>query len=50
MFHSKIRIKKKKKILTDFVVESIKYTLDDIKDHLYGVKFERALPELIKTL
>ena len=38
------------KIAADFVVESIKYTLDDIKAHWYGVKFERALPGLLKTL
>jgi pyridoxine kinase len=35
-------------IAVDFVVESIKKTLDDIKAHSYGVKFEKAIPELIK--
>ncbi|WP_407428546.1 pyridoxamine kinase [Treponema sp.] len=33
----------------DFVVESIKQTIGD-KDHWYGVKFEKALPYLIKRL
>ena len=33
----------------DFVVESMRMTLDD-KDHWYGVKFEKALPWLIKRL
>lgn len=33
----------------DFVVESIKQTLSD-KDHWYGVKFEKALPYLIKRI
>lgn len=33
----------------DFVVESIRQTLGD-KDHWYGVKFEKALPYLIKRL
>ena len=33
----------------DFVVESIKKTIDD-KDHWYGVKFEKALPYLIERL
>ena len=35
-------------IAADFVVESIKKT--DIKAHPYGVKFEKAIPELIKKL
>ena len=38
------------KIAADFVVESIKLTLDDIKNHWYGVKFEKALPGLMKAL
>ncbi len=33
----------------DFVVEAIKNTMDD-KDHWYGVKFEKALPYLIRRL
>ena len=37
-------------IAADFVVESIKKTLDDIKAHWYGVKFEKAIPGLIKAL
>ncbi len=37
-------------IAADFVVESIKYTLDDKVDHWYGVKFERAIPSLIRDL
>jgi pyridoxine kinase len=37
-------------LAADFVVESIKQTLDDKKDHWYGVKFEKALPYLIKRL
>ena len=37
------------KIAADFTVESIKQTIPD-KDHWYGVKFEKALPELIKAL
>jgi len=37
-------------IAADFVVDSIKKTLDDIKAHPYGVKFEKAIPELIKRL
>ena len=36
-------------IAADFVVESIKATLDDPK-HTYGVKFERALPLLTEAL
>ena len=36
-------------LAADFVVESMKATLDD-KDHWYGVKFEKALPYLIKRL
>ena len=37
------------KIAANFVVESIKATLGD-KDHWYGVKFEKAIPCLIKLL
>jgi pyridoxine kinase len=37
-------------IAADFVVDSIKRTLDDIKKHWYGVKFEQAIPGLIKAL
>lgn len=37
-------------IAADFVVESIKHTLDDKEDHWYGVKFEKAIPSLIKAL
>lgn len=36
-------------IAADFVVESIKSTIGD-EDHWYGVKFERALPTLVKQL
>ena len=36
-------------LAADFVVESMKGTLDD-KEHWYGVKFEKALPYLIKRL
>ena len=36
-------------LAADFVVESIKQTAGD-KDHWYGVKFEKALPYLIKRL
>lgn len=36
-------------LAADFVVESIKATIDD-KDHWYGVKFEKAIPYLIKRL
>ena len=38
------------KIGADYVVESIKQTLDDKKDHWYGVKFEPLLGELIDAL
>ena len=38
------------KIAADFVVDSIKKTLDDKTDHWYGVKFEKAIPGLIKAL
>ncbi len=37
------------KIAADFVVESIKQTMGD-ENHKYGVKFERALPMLVKEL
>ena len=37
-------------IAADFVVESIKKTIDDIETHWYGVKFEKAIPGLIKAL
>ncbi len=37
------------KIAADFTVESINNTLDD-EEHWYGVKFETALPSLIKNL
>lgn len=36
-------------IAADFVVESMRLTLDD-KDHWYGVKFEKAIPYLVKRL
>jgi len=36
-------------IAADFVVEAIKYTIDD-ETHWYGVKFEKALPYLIGRL
>ena len=36
-------------VAADFVVESMKATLGD-KEHWYGVKFEKALPYLIKRL
>lgn len=36
-------------IACDFVVESIKATIDD-KDYWYGVKFEKAMPFLVKRL
>ena len=36
-------------IAADFIVDSIKKTIDDQK-HWYGVKFEKAIPELIKML
>ncbi|MDO4617858.1 MAG: pyridoxamine kinase [Lachnospiraceae bacterium] len=36
-------------IAADFVVESIKQTIGD-EHHKYGVKFERALPMLVKEL
>lgn len=36
-------------IAANFVVESIKATIGD-KDHWYGVKFEKAIPSLIKLL
>ena len=36
-------------LAADFVVESIKHTLDD-KDHWYGAKFEKAIPYLVKRL
>ena len=36
-------------LAADFVVESIKATLDD-KDHWYGVKFEKAIPFLTSRL
>lgn len=38
------------KIAADFVVDSIKKTLDDKTSHWYGVKFEKAIPGLIKAL
>ena len=37
------------RIAADFVVESIKHTVDDER-HVYGVKFERALPMLVREL
>lgn len=37
------------KIAADFVVESIKKTIDD-ETHWYGVKFEQALPMLVNKL
>lgn len=37
------------KIAADFVVESIKKTIDD-DNHAYGVKFEKALPMLVTRL
>lgn len=37
------------KIAADFVVESIKKTIDD-DNHAYGVKFEKALPMLVTKL
>lgn len=37
------------KIAGDFVFDSIKKTMDD-KDHWYGVRFEKALPGLIRRL
>lgn len=36
-------------LAADFVVLAMKKTLDD-SDHWYGVKFEKALPELIKRI
>lgn len=36
-------------LAADFVVESMKMTLDD-KDHWYGVKFEKALPWLVERM
>ena len=36
-------------LAADFVIEAIKETMDD-KSHWYGVKFEKALPYLIKRL
>ena len=36
-------------IAADYVVESIKNTIDD-KDHWYSVKFEKAIPYLIKKI
>ena len=36
-------------IAADFVVESMKKTIDD-NEHWYGVKFEKAIPRLVKTL
>lgn len=37
------------KIAADFTLSCIKHTIDD-ESHWYGVKFEKALPELIKTM
>ncbi|MGN0395864.1 MAG: pyridoxamine kinase [Coprococcus sp.] len=37
------------KLAADFVLESIKQTIDD-NSHWYGVKFERALPILVNEL
>lgn len=37
------------KIAADFVVESIKKTIDD-ESHWYGVKFEKALPMLVEEV
>ena len=37
------------KIAVDFTVDAIAKTIDD-KSHWYGVKFELALPELIKSI
>lgn len=37
------------KIAVDFTVDAIQKTIDD-KSHWYGVKFELALPELIKSI
>ncbi len=37
-------------IAADFVVEAIKRTMDDMTDHWYGVKFEKAIPSLVRAL
>ena len=37
-------------LAVDFTLEAIKETLPDRKEHWYGVKFEKALPYLIKRL
>ncbi len=37
-------------IAVDFIVDSIKKTIDDIKTHFYGIKFEKAIPGLIRML
>ena len=37
-------------IAADFVFDSIIKTIDDLEAHWYGVKFEKAIPGLIKAL
>lgn len=37
------------KVAVDFTIESINHTIDDPK-HTYGVKFEKAIPYLIKRI
>ena len=37
-------------IAADFVAEAIKFTLDDREEHWYGVKFEKAIPSLVRAL
>lgn len=38
------------KIAADFTLKAIENTLDDATNHWYGVKFETAIPTLVKSL
>ena len=37
-------------LAVDFTVQAIAETLSDRKEHWYGVKFEKAIPYLVKRL
>lgn len=43
-------VKESVEIATDFVVECIKYTSPDKKNHPYSVKFEECIPSLVKRM
>lgn len=37
------------KIAADFTLKAIENTVDDAENHWYGVKFELAIPTLVKS-